>query len=445
MTATAPGPGVGVLLQLRELRSDPLGFMQRHHASYGDIVRLGAGKMTVHLLGHPDYADHVLRARHTNYDRETRSARSVRVVTGESLITNSGETWRKHRLLMQPAFQRDSVRDIAPMIVEETNELFSSWHEGRELDLAAEMMHLTFSIAARAFFGADVDAESRALEALLPIIFEESFRRSTAVVPVPASVDRLLRRERTERFDAALQTLDDVVRKVIAHGGEGGMVATLLATRNSDGTPRLSDDEIRNETIALLLAGHETTANALAWTFHLLMQHPEVSARLADEVQRISGPLDSAETTEELPYTSAVLQEALRLYPPIWIVERRAIEDDEIGGYEIPAGSIVYVSPYVLHRHRDFWSDPDHFDPARFLDGAKKKSFLPFGAGPHHCIGSHFAMLEARIILAMFFRRFTLSGARGDIEPEAWITLRPRGGVPAKVGFLPGNDRAYSS
>lgn len=427
----APGPGLGVLFELRELRRNPLQFMLDRHAQYGDIVRLGAGSHSAHLLAHPRFADHVLRARHHNYDRNTRSAAAVREVTGESMLTNAGKTWREHRLLIQPAFQSAAVRRIAPFVIDATREIIESWRNLPNVDVAAAMMHLTFNVAGRAFFGSDVDAHAAELENLLPLIFEETFLRSTAIIPIHL----LTRRERQQQFRAALQRLDEIVRAVMARGGSNGMISALLAQKNEDGTPRLSTDEVRNETVALLLAGHETTANALAWTLYLLASHGDVLQSARDEIAATLGDREpDADDVERLPFTTAVFHEALRLYPPIWIVERRAIEEDEIDGYEIPAGSIAYVSPYVLHRRPDFWDEPDKFDPRRFEGEKRHESFLPFGAGPHHCIGAHFAMLEARIVLTMLLQRVDFALAPGiAVEPEAWITLRPRGGVPMQV------------
>jgi cytochrome P450 len=400
LTSTAPGPGLAVLLRIAEMRRDPFAFMERLHAQYGDVVRIVIGTDVAHLLAHPDHADHVLRVRHANYDRETRSASAVRLVTGDSILTTSGEEWRRHRLLLQPAFHRTVVESFAPLIAQETSAMLDRWDRtrGKVIDVAAEMMHLTFSIAGKAFFGADVGSEADEIETLMPDILKKAFERSAT----PTWMHRLIRGADDDVLADAHRQLVAIVERIPASQ------STLLSRLEG-----LSDEESRNDAIALLLAGHETTANALAWTFYLLGRHPEIA--IANDEQ----------------LTHAVIDEVLRLYPPIWIIERHALEEDEIGGYEIPADSIIYVSPFVLHRHRDFWSDPKSFDPSRFLGGVKHHAYLPFGAGAHHCLGAHFAVVEARTIVAAIARRGTLKLATNDvIKPEPWLTLRPRGGVP---------------
>jgi enediyne biosynthesis protein E7 len=396
----APGPGIGVLPKLSRLRRDPLRVILDYHREYGDVVRLGGGAFTVHLLGHPDFADHVLRRRHANYDRQTRSADAVRVVTGESLLTNDGEAWRRHRLLMQPAFSHDAIASLAALMEQAAESMADRWlaASGEPVDLAAESMRITSAIASKAFFGADVS-----LAQLLPPILEETYARSTDLIPL-----RWLVRN-TRRFDEAREELRTMIEEVVALGPRTPLAERLAAT--------LDDEELRNEMLALLLAGHETTANALAWTFFFLASSPELAGSMDDE-----------------RWITAAIEESMRLYPPVWILERRAIEDDEIGGYAIPAGSMVYVSPYVLHRDPRFWSEPERWDPSRFLSAAPREAWLPFGAGPHHCLGASFAMLEARTIVRVVMRRCSLSLAPGTtVEPRAWVTLRPRDGVRAVV------------
>jgi enediyne biosynthesis protein E7 len=402
----APGPGFGIVPRLSELRRDPLRVVTAFHREFGDIVRLGDGALTVHLLGHPEPADHVLRRHHVNYDRQTRSADAVRNVTGESLLTNDGEEWRRHRLLLQPHFNTASVAKLQPVVESAANAMIDRWlaNPTDSIDVAAEMTRLTASIVARAFFGSELEDDADEIARLLPVILEETYARATSILPLP----RLIR---GWRFREARETLLDIVERIVAE-----QRSELLADLSAQLTP----DEVRNETLALLLAGHETTANALTWTFLLLAQHPVATSALAE------GTLAA----------SAAFEEAMRLYPPIWIVERRAIDDDAIAGYAIPAGSIVYVSPYVLHRLPAFWRDPDTYDPWRFHEQppGEREAWLPFGAGPHHCLGGHFAMLEGRTIVDAVLRRCHFELVPGTrVEPQAWITLRPRGAVPVMV------------
>jgi enediyne biosynthesis protein E7 len=383
--STAPGSGLGVIAHLPRLRRDPLGTMLAWHREYGDVVRLGAGALTVHLLGHPSHAEHVLRLHHRNYDRQTRSAAAVRLVTGESLVTNDGDEWRRHRLLMQPLFNKDALSSLSAIVVDATNAMIDQWRPQRDVDLAAEMMKLTSTIACRAFFGTDVGED---LDRLMSVILEEAYARATSVFGWGRP---------PRDFERACDDVRALVERILARGDSP--LLTALRT--------LPAEEMRNEMIALLLAGHETTANALAWTFALIG----------------NDPVDA----------TAAVQEAMRLYPPIWIIERRAIEDDVIDGFDIPADSIVYVSPYVLHRRPDVWPEPEKFDPSRFVNSARNPAYLPFGSGPHACLGVAFAMLEAPLVVQTVRERCIIVLGNNKIEPRAWITLRQRNGVPVQV------------
>jgi cytochrome P450 len=406
MTAShAPGPGLGILTDLARLRRDPLGTMLNYHRTYGDVVRIGDGPFLVHLLGAPEHADHVLRRRHANYDRHTRSAGAVRVITGESLLTNDGEAWRRHRLLMQPLFNKDALGSLNAIVSDAANAMIDRWLAARDVDIAVEMTRLTTTIASRAFFGTDVDED---LARLMPLILEETYERATALLS-PGRPSRELLRARNDARGA--------VERILGRGD-----SPLLAHLRE-----LPAEELRNETLALLLAGHETTSNALAWTFALLYSR----------VVRASGAPqgEGAPEARTAPDPTAAVQEAMRLYPPVWIVERRVIEDDVIGGFELAAGSIVYVSPYVLHRHREHWSDPERFDPSRFPDAARNPAYLPFGCGPHSCLGAAFAMIEAPLVVAAVRARCDVVLQTDVIEPQAWVTLRPKDGVPARISM----------
>jgi cytochrome P450 len=427
----APGPGLSILLQLQAMRRDPLGFMQRAREQYGDVVRLGVGRTAAYLIGRHELADHVLVDHHENYDRETRSARAVRFVTGDSILTTSGDPWKRRRRILQPPFQSGAVRDIAPLVVRRATTMLDRWNAGDVIDAGEAMTHLTFAIAGEAFFGADVEPFADEIEALAPVILEEAFRRSTDIIPT-----HVFRRTAARRFDRATRRLVEIVDDVVSHGGRRSLIASLLATED-DGQPRLTPVEVRNETLALLLAGHETTSNALTWCIDLLTRNPAVLTSLVCEVRSVlNGRSPGVGDLDALPLVHAAVQESIRLYPSVWIVERRAIEDDSIGGYDIPAGAMVYVSPYLLHRDPRFWADPERFDPTRFVDAPKQRrpSYIPFGAGPHHCIGAHFAMVEARLVLAALLQRFDLvSAGEKQTEADAWITLRPRTPVRVRV------------
>jgi enediyne biosynthesis protein E7 len=430
----APGPRLRVITQLSALRRDPLGFMQRAHDEYGDIVRLGGGAATVHLLAHPDHADHVLRKHHDRYDRDTRSGQAMELVTGESILTTSGDAWRTRRLLLQPTFNHDSVASLGELILDETRPLLERWATtSGAIDVAKEMAHLTLAIASRAFFGTELHDDVAEVAALMPPVVQRTYERSTALIPM----HRLLRSARDRRFDERIHKLQEVVRKIIDQNlvKKGQLLTRLVDARFEDGSTRLTPSEVANETLALLLAGHETTANTLTWLVYFLTRHPEVMATLTEEIRHeATGPI-TTETASRLPYLSAVINETMRLAPSIWIIERKACVDDEINGFEIPEGSVVYVSPWVLHRRADYWEEPEAFRPERFIGvSGRNPAFLPFGAGPHHCLGSHFALLEMKLVVASMLQRFNLIALRSnEIAAQAWITLRPASRVEVKV------------
>lgn len=428
----APGPGLRVITQLAALRRDPLRFMQQCHARYGDIVRLGAGPATVHLIGSPSGADQVLRENHQRFDRRTRSAAAMRLVTGESILTESGDEWKARRLTLQPAFTSSAVEPLASMVAAETARALDEWlsrgGDGTAIDVGEAVTRLTLAIASRAFFGTDLRAETDEIAELIPPIIERTYERSTSLFPL----HRIMRTARDRQFDARIASLQRVV---------GSILRNRLSPRG-DALGRLTNAERRglgaggagSDVLALLLAGHETTANTLAWAFYYLGTHPDVLRRAREELDRESAGGFSPATLPRLPYLSAVISETMRLAPVIWIIERRAKEETEIDGWAIPADSIVYVSPWIVHRHPEFWSDAEQFTPERFMGlSGKHPAYIPFGGGPHHCLGVHFALLEAKIILAMVLERFDFDLATDVVPPQAWITLRPSVPIVAKL------------
>jgi cytochrome P450 len=439
----APGPrGHPLLGNLPEFRRDVLGLMMESTGRFGDVVRFRLGPRVIHLLNHPDHVDHVLKRNHRNFDKRTRSAAFIRRVTGDSLLTSNGACWQRQRRLLQPAFHPRQIAGFARQMTAATAAMLATWQaraaDGQPLDIASEMMRLTYTIVGQALFstgtGPDADTIERAMRTILPHIFGRIGRAWSGPEWLPLSGNL--------RFRAALAEVDRVVYRIIGQhrrdlaAGEAGedLLAMLLRVRDEESGDGFSDRQLRDETITFLLAGHETTANALTWTFHLLSRHPEVERQLREELAAVLG--GRAPTLDDLPrlvVTKQVIQESMRLYPPIWIIERRVIADDQAGGFHLPAGSAVVIAPYALHRHPAFWKDPDTFDPSRFAVAAPD-AYLPFGAGPRSCIGDGFAMLEAQLITAMVVQSFRLRGVPGEVvEPLPGITLRTRHGLKMTV------------
>ena len=437
----APGPsGSRILGNLRAFRRDVLRLLLESARQFGDVVRFRLGPEIVHLVNHPGHIEHVLQKNQQNYDKRTRSAAKLRGICGESLLTSDGDTWRRQRRLIQPAFHYQRIANFAATMVETTVEMLERWEklaqEAEPFDLASEMSRVTYTIVGRTLFGADVSANAKEVEGALEVVLEHTYHRLEKLLDLPLNFPSPANR----RFQHALGAIDQVVYGIISErrktgGRKEDLLSMLLEARDEETGQGMSDEQLRNETITLLLAGHETTANALSWTFYLLSQFPEVEDQLRTEVASVlDGRTPVLEELPRLNYTTMVINESLRLYPPIWIYERHAVADDVIEGYHIPAGSTVVISPFVLHRHPVFWERPEIFDPTRFADEAllnrSGPAYLPFGAGPHLCIGNNFAMMEARIILAMVAQRYRIRLRPGHpVEPKPGITLRPRHGL----------------
>jgi cytochrome P450 len=435
----APGPrGHWLLGNLQEFRHDVLGLMMESARTFGDVVRFRLGSQTVHLLNHPSHADYVLQKNHQNFNKNTRSAAFIKCVTGDGLLTSNGDFWQRQRRLLQPSFHRQNIAGFASQMTSATASMLETWHaralSGQPMDVSSEMMRLTYTIVGRTLFTAEVGPDADTIEKAMQVILPHTFGRLGRALNWPD----WLPTPQNLRFRTALRNIDRVVYRIIeqhrraldAGHPQHDLLAMLLRVRDEETGAGFTDEQLRNETITFLLAGHETTANALTWTFYLLSQHPEIELQLRGELATVLG--GRAPTLDDLPrlaFTKMVIKEAMRLYPPIWIIERRVISDDAVGGFHLPVGSSVVVSPYALHRHPAFWKNPEVFGPSRFA-GPTPEAYIPFGTGPRFCIGNEFAMLEAQLITAMVVQSFRLRLVPGQIvEPLPGITLRTRHGL----------------
>lgn len=427
MPALPPGPGQ--TLSLDTIRSEPLVFLAALQDSYGDIVHYGSDGWSAILVSHPDYVRHVLVDNVRNYIKAgTPDLRMLKPMLGDGLLTSDGEVWRMQRHLLAPLFRRDMVERFGPLITAAAVAQRDAWAvSDGPIEVCGELSALTLRIVAQALFGHDVgDDAGRFRDAV------ESLNEAMGgLQPVDAAA--------SYRFAGALAVIHDVVEQAIrGHRHHDGHVfdalSLMLGARNEVGGPAMCDRQLLDQSVTLLLAGHETTAKALTWTLHLLGDHEDVAARLFDEIDRVlAGRVPCVEDLAALPYCAAVLAEAMRLYTPIWIVSRIAVADDEIGGFHVPAGTLLPISPYLVHRHPAFWQDADRFDPTRFLSAVPAMhpcQFLPFGAGVRHCIGRHFALIEMQLVLATLLQGWRLRAVVGrPVVAEALVTLRPRGGL----------------
>lgn len=442
-TSLAPGPkGLPVVGSALPALRDPLGFLTRAHAEYGDVVRIRFAHLTWHLVSDPGAIKHVLVDNAKGYTK-SRNYDGLKLVLGKGLLTSEGEEWRKQRKLAQPAFHRDRLAGLADRMASATRDMLARWRdEGASRGsfcVHEEMMRLTFRIVGLTLLSTDVDGDAREVGEAIGVAMQfandyvESFVQLPTWLPTPDNL----------RFRRAMRTLDSVVYRIIADrrrdGGDHGDLLDMLMGAREEGTDRaMSDVQLRDELLTLVLAGHETTANLLSFTFMMLSKHPDVARRLHEEAVRVLGEGEGRVATladvPALAYTKQVLEETLRLYPPAWSFERQAIAEDVVGGYAVARGDIIGVSPYIVHRHPRYWENPEGFDPERFsperATGRPRYAFIPFGAGPRTCIGNHFAMMEAQIILAMIARehRLDLVSSR-PVELDPVITLRPKRGI----------------
>jgi cytochrome P450 len=441
-------PIVGVS---RIFRRDPLGLLERAMRGYGDIVHLSFGPTRVILLTHPDYIQQVLQTNNRNYDRKTYGNRIVQIVSGLNLLTSDGEYWLNQRRLMQPAFHRQRIAAFGELMTGVTGRMLAAWESGGgEVDAQYEMMQLTLEIVGRSLFQVDLTSDANLLgESFLEGMSYVNYRLNTLLF-APLWIPTV----RNRRLKKSLRDVDEILYGMIderRRDGEdrGDFLSMLLQARYEDTGESMTDEQLKNEIGIMLGAGHETTANALAWTFYLLSVNSSVETELHREVDAVLGDrVPTVDDLADLPYTRMVIEEALRLYPPAWtLAGRRAIEDDAIDGYRIPAGSLVLIVPYVVHRNPQFWPDPERFDPLRFtpeMEAARPRfAYIPFGGGPRLCIGNLFAMTEAQLILAMIAQRYSLRLKPGyKVVPDPIFTLRVHSGLPMT---LTPRDKTYTS
>lgn len=413
----------------REEIRNPLRFFLWLTQTYGDIVQYRASVEPAYLVNHPDYIRHVLQSNGVNYNKDTfLNKHLIESLTGQGLLTSENPLWREQRRLIQPAFHRRSLATFAGLMTDaacRTVARLEAIPPGETVDIAREMTRLTLDIVTQALFGYDISGHADLIGASLETMVTIGKPRHRKV------------REGTELLDRIVYDIIDA-RRSRPDVARDDLLAMLLNARYDDGSP-MPDRQVRDEVMALLVAGHETTANTLSWTWYLLAQNPAVVERLEAEVEgvlggRVPGPDDFS----RLVYTDWVIQEAMRLYPSAWSISRRALGDDEIGGYFIPAGAVVAMSPYTMHRHPAFWDEPERFDPERFtperVADRPRFAYFPFGGGARQCIGNHFALMESLTIIPTLTQRFRMRPRwEAPIEEHALITLRPRGGVPVAL------------
>ncbi len=444
ITAAKPrGPrNPPIVGHLAGFRRHPIKFLSKMAATYGDMAFFRLGPVNAFFFNHPEFVRDILVTRQ-NIFIKSRMLQRARVLLGEGLLTSEGEFHLRQRRLVQPAFHRERLAGYAAMMGQYAARTRDRWRGGETLDISDEMMRLTLAVVGKTLFSADVEADATEIGAALTSVlhmfdmlmlpFSEYFEK----LPLPA----------VRRFEKGRDTLDGIIYRIIAErraSGEdkGDLLSMLLLARDEEAAgdaSGMTDKQIRDEALTLFLAGHETTANALTWSWYLLSQNPECEARLQAEVDRaLEGRTPGFDDFPNLRYTEMVFAEAMRLYPPAWGIGRMNTEAFEIGGIEVPAKSICLMSPYVMHRNPNYYPDPERFDPERWTPEARqarpKFAYFPFGGGARVCIGERFAWLEGVLILATLAQRWKLRLQPGhpvDILPL--ITLRTRHGMRMQV------------
>jgi cytochrome P450 len=430
---------------------DPLGYQLRARARFGDVFRSRIGPTLVHFLYHPDHVRHVLYDSQKNYPRGWHY-RLLRSLLGNGLVASEGEYWRRQRRLAQPAFSRPRLIRYAQVMVEATSGMLARWERaagpGNAINISAEMSHLTLAIAGLTLFSRDPSQEADVVGrtfSVLAAYLEHRFNHPLLSLPawIPTA--------RNRRMKDAARTLNgivlDLIRQRQREGRDhGDLLSMLMQARDEEAGEAMTEDQVRSEALTFLVAGYETTSTALSWTWFLLGSHRSLRQRLREEVAIVLA--DRIPTIDDVPRliaTRMVIEESMRLYPPVWAVAREAAFEDEIGGYRIPARSTVIVSPFVTHRHPDYWERPEIFDPDRFtperLAQRPKGAYLPFLGGPHQCIGNEFAMLEMILVVAMTVQRFEVELLPDQtIFPKAALTLRPSSPVRVTLEAREGNS-----
>lgn len=432
--------GIPFLGALPELRRDLLGTFERV-AKLGDVVRIALPLRRGYLVAHPDGVKRALVDNHKNYGKQTRGYQMLRLALGEGLVTSEGDFWRRQRRIAQPAFHHQKIAAFAEVMTRATTDLLASWSavaSGGEgvVEMHDAMMQLTLRIVGQCLMSTDLSDSSDFIGNAVTTVLEETVHRVQHPLMLPLSVPT----PRNLRYRRALAAIDDLVIGLIRERKASGevlpdLLGMLMEARDEETGESMSERHLRDEVMTMISAGHETTANALTWTFYLLSENPRAMSELSRELETVlGGRTPKIEDLPKLLYTDAVVKESMRLLPPVWMIARSAVADDEICGVPIPQGSMVFLPPWITHKDPRFWEKPTEFSPERWLgpniESLPKHAYYPFAGGPRVCIGNIFAMMEAKLILAMIAGVYAPKVAPGQVVvPSPTVTLRPKHGM----------------
>ena len=436
-----PGPkGLPLFGSVFEPQGDSIRYLTKCAREYGDIVFFRFMGVPACFVNRPECIESVLVTQNSNFVK-SKDYRAMRRVLGNGLLLSEGEFWRRQRKLIQPAFHQERISAYAEIMVGYTQRMLASWSDGQALDIHEAMMHLTLGIVAKTLFDADVSHEAEDVDAALSVLMGKFLRQAglALLLPswVPLPTSQLLKR--------AVGRLDKVIYRIIEQRRSSGqmsgdLLSVFLQVQDDEGVG-MTDRQLHDEIMTLFLAGHETTANVLSWTWFLLGQNPEVEEKLHEELGGVLG--GRVPTPADLPrlvYTDMVLRESMRFYPPVWVIGRRALAPFRLGEYELPADTNVLISQLVMHRDARYFPEPERFDPDRWIAGDPRNvslprfAYFPFGGGPRVCIGAGFGMMEAALLLATIAQQFRIRIAPGQtVKMQPTVTLRPRNGIPVTL------------
>ncbi len=437
-----PGPkGQPIFGNLRDYQEDTLGYERRLMEQYGDVVHVSFAGRHAYLISNPDDVRKVLVEEAQNFHKAPIYRILLSRFLGNGLLTSEDDFWKRQRKLAQPAFHTKRIQAYADTMVDYTRRTLDSWEDGQVRIVNQDMMRLTLSIVVKTLFNTEIGEEANRIgEALTTVLdattegVQSVFQMLPEWVPIPRNIRN---RRGVRQMDAIIMRI--VEERQASNEDTGDLLSMLLLAQDDDGN-RMTSKQLRDEAVTLVLAGHETTANALTWTWWLLSQHPEIEAKLHEEVDRVLGDhMPTLEDLRKLEYTEMVFKESMRLYPPIPSIGRMPLVPVELGGYTLPSGAIVMISPHVIHHDARWWENPDEFRPERFSKENEKEipryAYLPFGGGPRVCIGNSFAQMEAVLLLATIARQYQLRPSPVDQEviPDPKLTLRPRNNLTMRL------------
>ncbi|MCS7020008.1 MAG: cytochrome P450 [Cytophagales bacterium] len=441
--------GLPIIGNTTGFMSDPLQFLLQHSCQMGRVFDMQIGSRIITVIWHPADIKHVLSDNAANYVK-SEGYKAVKRMLGNGLLNSEGDFWRRQRKLIQPAFHLSEIAAMTNLMTATCSRIVKRWEHlppGAVIDLSAELMRITLEIVTNALFSTDISPKVERIYQYMGTLLEYAYYRIVSPLQLPEFVPT----PGELRFRKARQEFDEIIYNLIAKRKQQttpsrhDLLDMLLASIDQDTQTGMTEEQLRDEIITLFMAGHETSANALAWCFYLLAQHPDVAMQMRQEINRVAaGKPMSFEQLQALTFTKQVVQETLRLYPPAWVIGRKSLQPDTIAGYQIPANRTVLISPYVTHRHPDLWEQPERFIPERFAKEEVRKiaqpgkfQYLPFGGGARMCIGYNFAQTEMLLVLAVILPHYSMKlPSQHAVQAEPLITLRPKKGLKMQINRL---------